>query len=206
MELDLRTPEERSLAAAARRGERHQVNWLIQDGTITPKLKCLHGRVPERSQCAAQTLAEYPELLTAGYYGDSEEVRDGIIVSHWVGNSHHYPYDEAEFMWHYEDDDLRIPVRTQRHTLRFIIGEEELQPVFACLHPEGIRCDAESWREDIGLFPEWHAGPTTPLCAGPIVSWWSKGQPNVEELPYWAYEKHAAQAIAATLTPDEPKK
>jgi hypothetical protein len=202
MQLDLRTPEERAYAALTRQGERHQLNWVIQGGTITPRLTCLHGNLPAGYYCAAETLAESPELLAPGYTGASNEVRDGIIVSRW----RHAPCrwscpedDGPEFLWHYEDEDLPRPVATQRHTLRFVIGEERVEPVFECLHAESSRCDAAFWRDDAWLFPEWHAGPDMALHAGTIVSWWSTGEPTPEELPYWAYEGHAAGALITTL-------
>lgn len=203
MQLDLRTPEERAYAALTRQGERHQLNWAIQEGTITPRLTCLHGNLPAGFQCAAQTLAEYPELLAPGYNGPSNEIRDGIIVSWW----RHAPCrwgcpedDGPEFLWHYEDEDLNRPAHKQRHTLRFVIGEDEIEPVFECLHSAIGHCDAAFWRDDVSLFPEWHAGPSTALRTGSIVSWWSTGEPTAEELPYWAYEEHADDALTRTLT------
>jgi hypothetical protein len=204
MQFDLRTPEARAYAALTPHGERHQLNWVIQDGAITPRLTCLHGNLPEGFRCAAQTLAESPELLAPGYDGTSNEVRDGIIVSRWVGGRSWYGMysddDGAELIWHYEEEDLHRSVTTQRHTLRFVIGESEIEPVFDCLHAGGSHCDAAFWRDDAWLFPEWHAGPDTALRAGTIVSWWSTGEPTPEELPYWAYEEHAAGALITSLT------
>ena len=203
MGLDLRTPEERAAAALNREGERHHLNWVIQDGTITPRLTCLHGNLPAGYCCAAETLAESPELLAPGYTGASKEVRDGIIVSRW----RHAPCrwscpedDGPEFLWHYEDEDLHRPVPTQRHTLRFVIGEEQVEPVFECLHAGASDCHVAFWRDELWLFPEWHAGPDTALRAGTIASWWSTGEPTAEELPYWAYEEHAARALITSLT------
>lgn len=205
MQLELRTPKQRAYAALTRNGERHQLNWVIQDGTITPRLSCLHGSLPAGFYCAAQTLAEAPELLAPGYAGPSNEARDGIIVSRWVGGrSSHGMYsdddDGADFMWHYEDEDLHRAVPTQRHTLRFIIGEDGIEPVFGCLHAAISDCHAAFWRDDAWIFPEWHAGPDMALRAGAIVSWWPTGEPTAEELPFWAYEEHAAGALLTTLT------
>lgn len=193
----------RASAARTPPGERHQLNWIIQDGTITPRLKCLHGDLSAGYYCAAQTLAECPELLAPGYTGTGNEVRDGIIVSRW----RHAPCwrgcpedDGPDFLWHYEDEDLHRAVTTQRHTLRFVIGHEEIEPIFECLHDGNSRCDAAFWRDDLPLFPEWHVGPDMALRAGTVVSWWSTGEPSTEELPNWAYEEHAAGALTKTLT------
>lgn len=203
MKLDLQTPNERYRADLDRRGERHQLHWIIQDGTITPRLTCLHGRFPSGSQCAADAVRNSPELLFDGYQGNTEEARDGIITSRW----RHAPCrwqcpedDGPEFLWNYEDDLNTRPLATQRHTLRFVIGPESIDPVFECLHPEGDDCHAEIWREDLWLFPEWHAGPGSSAHAGAIVSWWRNGQPSDTELPHWAYEKHAPAAILAGLS------
>jgi hypothetical protein len=203
MELDLRTTDQRKYDEITRGGERHQLHWTIEDGTITPRLTCLHGTLPAGRYCAAQTLAEHPELLMEGLSGSSDEARDGIIVSRW----RHAPCrwscpedDGPEFLWHYEDEDLHRTVPTQRHTLRFIFGEERVEPVFECLHAESSDCHATFWRDDLWLFPEWHAGPDTALHAGAIVSWWSTREPTTEELPYWAYEEHAAGALITTLS------
>lgn len=203
MKLDLRTSEERSYAEITRGGERHQLHWVIEDRTITPRLTCLHGTLPAGYYCAAQTLAENPELLMEGMSASSDEARDGIIVSRWRHAPcwHGCPEDDGPlFLWHYEDDDLHRPVPTQRHTVRFVVSEERVDPVFECLHGADTPCHAAFWRDDAWLFPEWHAGPDMALRAGAIVSWWSTGEPVTEELPYWAYEEHAAGALVATLT------
>lgn len=203
MELDLRTTEERSYYAVTRGGERHQLHWVIEDGTITPRLTCLHGTLPAGYYCAAQTLAENPELLAPGFTGSSYEARDGIIVSRW----RHAPCrwscaedDGPEFLWRYEDEDMHRPVPTQRHALRFVIGGGQVEPVFECLHDGSRDCHATSWRDDHWLFQEWHAGPDTALRTGAIVSWWPTGAPYADDLPFWAYEEHAAGALTATLT------
>lgn len=210
MKLDLRTPEEYRYDQINRRGERHQLHWVIQDGTITPRLTCLHANLPEGRSCAAQTISEYPELLAPGYEGHGDEARDGIIISRW----RHAPClrgcpedDGPEFLWDYEDSDARRPGPTQRHTLRFVIGSEDpIEPVFECLHPAGNQCDADVWREDLWLFPELYAGPAAAAArAGTIVSWWAGGQPNSTDLPHWAYAEHATTAILTT-TPTNTQK
>lgn len=202
MALDMKFPEEVTYAAVMARGERHQLNWTIGDGTITPRLTCLHGTLPRHSQCAAEAVRDSPELLFDGYQGNVEEARDGIIISRW----RHAPCrwqcpedDGPEFLWNYETDLSKRPVATQRHTLRFVIGPESIDPIFECLHPEDDRCDAAVWREDLWAFPEWHAGPDTALRAGSIVSWWPGGEPNDDGFPHWAYEEHAVAAIPGTL-------
>ncbi|KIA72724.1 hypothetical protein ANMWB30_24920 [Arthrobacter sp. MWB30] len=203
MQLDLRSPEERAYAHIMKNGERHQLNWLLEDGSIRPKLRCLHGNLPERFSCAAQILVECPELLTEGYRGAHFEARDGIIVSRWVNVGYRYYWSpDPEFTWHYESDGLPGPVMTQRHTVRFTIGQEHIEPVFECLHPEGPDCDASIWREETDVFAEWYAGPNTAMRTGAIVSWWSSGQPNDNECPYWAYEDDAALAITRTQATD----
>lgn len=202
MKLDLRTPEEQAYARMQLSGERHQLHWIIRNGTLTPSLTCLHGNLPAGRSCAAEILADHPELLTDGYQGNSDEARDGIIVSRW----RHAPCrwscledDGPEFLWNYEDGVAAGSVATQRHTVRFVIGAESIDPVFECLHEGGGDCDAEFWRGDLWLFPEWHAGPDSPARAGTIVSWWAAGQPNNNELPHWAYEEHAREAIQKTI-------
>lgn len=201
MNFDLRSPAERAYQEITQDGERHQVNWILRDGAVVPVLRCLHGQLPQGYRCSVEVLASDPEFLASGYAGPFREVRDGVIVSRWSGIRPNYEPDyESEFSWRYEDDDLsHRPVATQRHTVRFVIGPENIDPVFECLHAEGDRCDAATWREDLWAFPEWHAGPESAVHAGNIVSWWTGGQPNDTDFPWWTYEAHAAAAITDNL-------
>lgn len=202
MKLDMRTPDQQLYDAVTRGGERHQVNWVLEDLSLKPRFRCLHGTLPAGFACAAEVLTHSPELMFDGYEGKAREARDGIIVSRWSGRGPNSdPKYDTDFSWHYEDEAAAGPVATQRHTVRFVIGPDNIDPVFECLHPEDDRCDAETWREDLWAFPEWHTGPSSAAQAGTIVSWWKNGQPNDTDFPHWAYEKHAPAILAGITVP-----
>lgn len=184
--------------------QRHQLHWRLENGAYSPKLSCLHGVVPTDQRCDGDAFVDEPEsLVFEGSEGAGCEVRDGIIISHWKGTSpRSNEFDDgAALHWRYEDEHL--PVALQRHTVRFLLaahgGFERIEPSFECHHGPVERCHAQVWREDLDLFPEWHAGRDTPLRSGSIVSWWPDG-PGDHSLPGWDYEEHGHGALLSGLS------
>ncbi|MCU6480500.1 hypothetical protein [Arthrobacter sp. A2-55] len=182
--------------------QRHQLHWRLENGRYAPKLTCLHEDVPGGQRCDGDAFVDEPESLVCDD-GAGHQIRDGIIVSQWEGAS---PWpdegdDGAALHWRYEDEHL--PVSLQRHTVRFLLaaagGFDLIEPAFDCLHGPVEQCHAQAWREDLTLFPEWHAGSDVPLRAGAIVSWWPNG-PSDHSLPGWDYEEHGPGALLATLS------
>lgn len=201
--FDFKTPDERAAEARLIGEERHQLHWLLDGGILRPRLTCLHRPNLDHQRCAQDLATDEPELFNTGFVGGFPEARDGIITTRWTSGNFS-PYDggedESEFQWDYVPDNAPVPL--QRHSVRYVLGEDEIQPVFECLHPEipavEHPCDAELWRDELYAFQEHIVGPAVqPMRPGIILSWWPDGIYSDDWYPFWGYEDNLSNQLIA---------